>query len=133
MTVPLGALAGLFLRAGNLTFGGGDAITAVLQRELVVRRAWITLDEFASSEDVRVNILKLDVQGADALVIAGGERVFSQDPLTAFVEWWPDGLRSHGGGAARGPGRPGGRGEPAVDRSTAPAAGSRSIDDGATS
>jgi len=33
VSVPLRALAGLFLRAGNLTFGGGDAITAVLQRK----------------------------------------------------------------------------------------------------
>jgi len=50
--VPLRALAALFLRAGNLTFGGGDAITAVLQRELVVRRAWVTLDEFALAQSL---------------------------------------------------------------------------------
>ena len=50
--VSLRALAGLFLRAGNLTFGGGDAITAVLQRELVVRRGWITLDEFALAQSL---------------------------------------------------------------------------------
>jgi len=50
--VPLRALTGLFLRAGNLTFGGGDAITAVLQRELVVRRAWVTLDEFALAQSL---------------------------------------------------------------------------------
>ena len=52
MSVSLRALAGLFLRAGNLTFGGGDAITAVLQRELVVRRGWITLDEFALAQSL---------------------------------------------------------------------------------
>ena len=52
MSVRLRALAGLFLRAGNLTFGGGDAITAVLQRELVVRRGWITLDEFALAQSL---------------------------------------------------------------------------------
>lgn len=52
MRVPLRALAGLFLRAGNLTFGGGDAITAVLQRELVNRRRWITLDEFALAQSL---------------------------------------------------------------------------------
>jgi len=48
----LRALAGLFGRAGNLTFGGGDAITAVLQRELVSRRQWITLDEFALAQSL---------------------------------------------------------------------------------
>lgn len=52
MRVPLRPLAALFLRAGNLTFGGGDAITAVLQRELVVRRRWITLDEFALAQSL---------------------------------------------------------------------------------
>jgi chromate transporter len=46
------ALAGLFLRAGNLTFGGGDAITAVLQRELVVRRRWISLDQFGLAQSL---------------------------------------------------------------------------------
>ena len=50
--ITLRALAGLFLKAGNLTFGGGDAITAVLQRELVVRRQWITLDEFALAQSL---------------------------------------------------------------------------------
>lgn len=50
--VRLRDLAGLFLRAGNLTFGGGDAITAVLQRELVWRRGWITLDEFALAQSL---------------------------------------------------------------------------------
>lgn len=39
-----GSLAAVFLRVGNLTFGGGDAITAVLQRELVHRTGWLTID-----------------------------------------------------------------------------------------
>lgn len=53
MSLPtLRSLATLFLRAGNLTFGGGDAITAVLQRELVNRRQWITLDEFALAQSL---------------------------------------------------------------------------------
>jgi chromate transporter len=52
VSVTTRALAGLFLRAGNLTFGGGDAITAVLQRELVMRRRWITLDEFALAQSL---------------------------------------------------------------------------------
>jgi len=44
--VRLRPLALLFLRAGNLTFGGGDAIAALLQRELVQRRSWLSLDQF---------------------------------------------------------------------------------------
>jgi chromate transporter len=52
VSVSLGGLAALFGKAGNLTFGGGDAITAVLQRELVVRRRWITLDQFALAQSL---------------------------------------------------------------------------------
>jgi chromate transporter len=50
-TVPTTpALAALFLRIGNLTFGGGDAITAVLQREFVERTRWLTLDQFGLAQ-----------------------------------------------------------------------------------
>ncbi len=52
MRVTTRALAGVFLRAGNLTFGGGDAITAVLQRELVTRRGWLTLDQLALAQSL---------------------------------------------------------------------------------
>jgi len=38
-------IAGVFARVGNLTFGGGAATTAALQREMLVRRKW--LDEGA--------------------------------------------------------------------------------------
>jgi chromate transporter len=52
VSVSLSQVASLFFKAGNLTFGGGDAITAVLQRELVTRRGWITLDEFALAQSL---------------------------------------------------------------------------------
>src|SRR6185503_16479445 len=37
----------LFLRVGNLTFGGGDPTMAALQRELVVSREWISAERYA--------------------------------------------------------------------------------------
>ena len=37
----------LFLRVGNLTFGGGDPTMAALQRELVVSREWISPGQYA--------------------------------------------------------------------------------------
>src|SRR5215475_13841699 len=40
----------LFLRVGNLTFGGGDAISAMLQRELVHRRGWLDLDRYGLAQ-----------------------------------------------------------------------------------
>jgi chromate transporter len=48
----LRTLGALYLRAGNLTFGGGDVITATLQRELVHVRRWLTLDQYALSQSL---------------------------------------------------------------------------------
>jgi chromate transporter len=42
----------LFLRIGNLTFGGGDAITALLQRELVYRRGWLSPDQYGLAQSL---------------------------------------------------------------------------------
>ena len=45
-TPSLGAIAAVFARHANLTFGGGSATIAVLHREIVARRRWITELEF---------------------------------------------------------------------------------------
>jgi chromate transporter len=39
-------VAGVFLRAGSLTFGGGTTTTAALQREIVKRRGWLDDTQF---------------------------------------------------------------------------------------
>ena len=46
------SLTMVFLRAGNLTFGGGDAITALLQRELVHRRDWLTREQYGLAQSL---------------------------------------------------------------------------------
>ena len=43
----LAELTGVFLRIGNLTFGGGDPTTAALGCELVERRRWLSAESFA--------------------------------------------------------------------------------------
>ncbi|MCC6591431.1 MAG: chromate transporter [Bryobacterales bacterium] len=43
----LATLTALYARIGNLTFGGGDPTMAVLQRELVERRQWLTAEQYA--------------------------------------------------------------------------------------
>jgi chromate transport protein ChrA len=48
----LRALGALYLRAGNLTFGGGDVITATLQRELVHVRGWLTMDQYGLAQSL---------------------------------------------------------------------------------
>lgn len=42
----LRAIAGVFARYANMTFGGGSATIAVLHDQIVERRAWITPAEF---------------------------------------------------------------------------------------
>ena len=46
-SVYLGDLARVMLRAGTLTFGGGNPTTAALQREMVENRHWLTGTDFA--------------------------------------------------------------------------------------
>ena len=40
-------LTWIFLRVGNLTFGGGDPTMAALQSELVVARRWLSAERYA--------------------------------------------------------------------------------------
>ena len=40
-------LTWIFLRVGNLTFGGGDPTMAALHTELVVTRSWLTAEQYA--------------------------------------------------------------------------------------
>lgn len=48
-SIGLWRVAGIFLRIGNLTFGGGDPTMAALQRELVDKRRWLTTEKYALS------------------------------------------------------------------------------------
>ena len=40
-------LAGVFLRVGNTTFGGGPPIMAALEREFVEREKWLAYEDYA--------------------------------------------------------------------------------------
>lgn len=45
----LSEIADVFIRYANLTLGGGSATTAVIHREIVERRKWVTDDQFILS------------------------------------------------------------------------------------
>jgi chromate transporter len=45
-TVSLGGLATYFLRLGTFGFGGPIALTAAMQRDLVIVRRWVTVEEY---------------------------------------------------------------------------------------
>lgn len=44
--VALGAMVAYFLRLGTFGFGGPIALTAAMQRDLVLTRRWVTADEY---------------------------------------------------------------------------------------
>lgn len=59
----------------------------------------VTLDELLASEHdapKHFDLLKMDVQGAEALVIEGAMELLKRDHPTLLIEFWPNGLRNMG-------------------------------------
>jgi FkbM family methyltransferase len=56
----------------------------------------ISLDEFLATTPAkhRVDILKLDTQGAEGLVLAGASNVLQNQALKILLEFWPWGLKN---------------------------------------
>ncbi len=57
----------LFVRVGNLTFGGGDPTMAVFQRELTQARGWVTAEQYGL-----VYSLARATPGTNLLAFCGG-------------------------------------------------------------
>lgn len=56
-----------------------------------------TLDDFVELDNIRPDFIKMDLQGAEGLVIEGGQRVLKQNPsLMIVMEFWPEGLMNCG-------------------------------------
>jgi len=59
--------------------------------------ACITLDSFIQRERIQPpDVIKMDVQGAEMLALAGAPGVLSHRPLKIFFEFWPYGLHQLG-------------------------------------
>ena len=57
----------------------------------------VSLDELVEVEGLeRVDVVKMDVEGAEGLVVAGALRLLSSPRMTVFSEWKPDALRALG-------------------------------------
>lgn len=58
----------------------------------------ITLDSFFDDfvKNSKVDLIKMDTQGAEGLVIEGAERILSTNNLTIIMEFWPYGLSNLG-------------------------------------
>ena len=102
----LARLAGVFLRIGNTTFGGGDPTMAALQRDLVDRKGWLTPEDFALAYSLAritpgTNVVAFCVAvGARILGLAGaiagalGECLPSAI-LAVTITWGYESLRSN--------------------------------------
>ena len=62
----------------------------------------IQLDDYLESRASRVDFVKMDVQGAESLVVRGMQRILAEnrDHITLLVEWWPHGLERAGSSPA---------------------------------
>jgi FkbM family methyltransferase len=59
----------------------------------------VTLDELIDGEKRRVSLIKIDVQGAESMVLAGARAVLERDRPALFVEVDDEGLRGFGSSA----------------------------------
>ena len=55
-----------------------------------------TLDAIVDSLGIRVDVVKMDTQGAEGTIVTHAKAVFSRPNILATLEFWPDGLRAMG-------------------------------------
>ena len=57
----------------------------------------VPLDDFVeAARPFEAVLVKIDVQGAEALVVEGGRRFFALSPMTVFMEFWPEAIARSG-------------------------------------
>ncbi len=75
---------------GNMSLASQNIPGGDLEGEVEVETT--TLDNFL--EDKKVDFIKMDVQGAEGLVIGGAENTLKNNKLKILMEFWPYGLRN---------------------------------------
>ena len=77
-----------------LAFSKGN----VLEKDSFVEVETITLDGFFEDtvKNNRVDIIKIDTQGAEGLIVDGAEKILKSNNLKIVTEFWPDGLKNVG-------------------------------------
>jgi FkbM family methyltransferase len=75
-------------------YGTLHSLLQVGKKSIVVEA--VTLDEFFD-KDCKVDVIKIDVEGAEMLVLLGGDRIIkSNDNLKIFTEFFPEALKRFG-------------------------------------
>jgi len=86
----------LFL--GSRNFAGNSLSQAnITSGSSVVEVDAISLDQFVNETGLAsVDLLKIDVEGAEGLVCGGARRLLASGNTRIFMEFWPEGLRKLG-------------------------------------
>lgn len=56
----------------------------------------VTLNDFCSQKNLKVDLIKMDVQGYEGFVFEGASEVLKQSQLKMLIEFWPFGLEKAG-------------------------------------
>lgn len=83
------------INLGNPSFSKNNVPTP---KEGFVKVEAITLDEFFENvvKDSKVDIIKMDTQGAEGLIVEGAGKLLKNNNLKIFMEFWPYGLKNIG-------------------------------------
>ncbi|GAI28792.1 unnamed protein product, partial [marine sediment metagenome] len=86
----------------NPSFSKDNVLAAskhkTLEKGSFVEVQTITLDDFFENKikNNKVDVIKVDAEGAEGLAMDGSEKILKSNNLTVFIEFWPDGLRNLG-------------------------------------
>lgn len=89
--------ANLFLdkdNLGNMSFSASNIPNESLNGKIEVESK--TLDDYTKKIDGKINFIKMDVQGAEGLVLRGGAGLIKNQKPTLLLEFWPYGLKNNG-------------------------------------
>jgi FkbM family methyltransferase len=77
---------------------GGDCRLVPFAQAIAAEAVETTaLDDFFPEPSARITLIKIDVQGAEGLALAGMSRILRTNrPITLVMEFWPYGLSSYG-------------------------------------
>jgi len=79
---------------GNMSFSPENIPDSSLNGKVEVESQ--TLDDYAKNISGKISFIKMDVQGAEGLVLRGGLELLKNHKPVILMEFWPYGLKNNG-------------------------------------